>query len=298
MSDKVLNVVYASDDNYFLLLLTSIESLIENNKSFDKINFYLFSDRMNGRNLAVMKACIEKHGHTFQHMDIHCLLKEYNLEGVDTYSASTYSRVFIERLIPYDCEKVLYIDADTIIQKDLNELWSIDMCGYTLIGKSEDNAFLLERSKALNFKYTKYINAGIILINFRRWKEIKAEEKLLHGFAARDRKYSFPDQDVISMVLTDEICDTMPAKFNQFFDRRTYKDAVILHYGGFVARGNPRAFKALYNKYLKNTELGTQKYLLKPRLKRKIKDKIWISMKCGYLPMGDVIYSFILKIFR
>lgn len=43
--DKIINVVYSSDNNYIPHAAASIVSLVENNKSFEKINIYFIQDR-------------------------------------------------------------------------------------------------------------------------------------------------------------------------------------------------------------------------------------------------------------
>lgn len=296
MENKEINVVYSCDNKYFLLLLTSIESLIESNKSFKSINFYLLSDGISFDKINIITNTITNKGHKIKVFDVHKLLKDNGLKAVDTYPPSTYSRIFINHIIPENVSKVLYIDADTVVLQDLLELWETPLDDYVILGKSEPIKFINERSKVLKFKYTKYVNAGILLINMIKWKELNAEKILLSKFAESNQKYSFPDQDIISMVLGEYIKDDMPEEYNQFFNVNNYLKAKILHYGGFVARANPRKIKNLYNSFLKNTKVGEQKRLLNTMCKRQLKDKIWTLLKCGYIPVGDRIYNCIMKL--
>lgn len=187
-------------------------------------------------------------------------------------------------------KKVLYIDTDTIIQSDLSDLWNLDIEESILIGKKSTIEFQISREKELNCQFDRYVNSGVLLINLDRWRELEAEKRIIKAYNDNKGFMRFADQDAINLGIGNEIRDDLPPQYNQGFEKNTFRMADILHYGGFVARGNPRAFRNLYNQYLERTPFGKQKRLVVAPIKRKLKDTLWVYLRCGYFPKGDKIY--------
>ena len=120
-------------------------------------------------------------------------------------------------LIPQIPEKILYLDIDMMIAKDLSELFNINISEYEYAAVKEKYGSYLIRPD--------YINAGMLLLNMKKIKETTLLEK------ARDlikkRKLIFADQDAIFWNTTKKLL--LPRKYNEQskFNR---KDTVICHF--------------------------------------------------------------------
>lgn len=132
------------------------------------------------------------------------------------YSPYSMLRLFLD-LLPNAPEKIVYLDADTIVMKDIDLLYYYDL-GDKLVGAVRD-------AVGRYCIYPNYINTGVLLINL---KDIKKE-----GTFAKCRtllshqKLSFPDQDAINRY-THGRKKFLPRVFNE--QKRLSDKTVIRHY--------------------------------------------------------------------
>lgn len=111
-------------------------------------------------------------------------------------------RLFLPRLLP-DRERVLYLDADTIVVDDLDSLWSMDLQGKALAAVTNPFPEALRGWPAeLGLPgLESYFNSGVMLLDLAAFRREKLDEKVLrHGIenAGRTR---WGDQDSLVSVL-------------------------------------------------------------------------------------------------
>ncbi len=166
-------------------------------------------------------------------------------------SKETYYRLLISEYIPDSVHRLLYIDPDVVIKKNLDELYNIDMQGNTIAAASHMfHAVRKFNLMRLNLKpESNYINAGIMLIDVDRWKKEVPTDRLMSFISSNIKKLKLADQDVVNMMLEDSILLVDERKFNLdekiFFARnfRLYaretidsewvrENTVIIHYNG------------------------------------------------------------------
>lgn len=121
----------------------------------------------------------------------------------DYYSKETYYRFFIPDLFP-DYEKVLYIDCDTILLGDVSELYNTDIKDYFVAAIVEEvmnteDVFGTYVEQFLGIKRENYFNAGVMLINNKRFLKFKIAEK----FVELSEQYTFrvtQDEDYLNVL--------------------------------------------------------------------------------------------------
>ena len=121
----MMNVMYASDNNYAWLMGISMISLFENNKESKKIDVYVFGDNLSEKNQKTMTEIAKKYGRNCHHVDV----AKINISQIlmsERYPKSTFSRLFAYDLLPKEVEKLIYLDCDTIINKNLSEFYNIE----------------------------------------------------------------------------------------------------------------------------------------------------------------------------
>lgn len=114
--------------------------------------------------------------------------------------------------MPNNIEKVIYFDCDSLIVDSIDDLWNININNYlcasvldttvtyfkNVIGLSDDNI---------------YINAGMLLINIKRWREENLEDKFIDFLNDYYGKNIHHDQGIINGVLKNQILVIVP-RFN------------------------------------------------------------------------------------
>lgn len=96
-------------------------------------------------------------------------------------SPMSYARLYMADLV--DWEKFVYLDVDTLVLKDLAELYSMDL-------SDSPGAAVFERSS---------LNSGVMVINSRKWREDRLSHALT-DYAHRHRPKN-GDQDAINDLL-------------------------------------------------------------------------------------------------
>ena len=119
-------------------------------------------------------------------------------------------------LVPEIPEKILYLDIDMMVAKDISELYNIDISEYEYAAVREKYGSMFIRPD--------YINAGMLLLNMKKIKETKLLEKARN--LIKKRKLIFADQDAIFWSTSKKLL--LPRKYNEQskFNR---KDTVICH---------------------------------------------------------------------
>lgn len=120
-------------------------------------------------------------------------------------------------LIPEIPDKILYLDIDMMVNKDIAELYNIDISNYEYAAVKEKYGSV--------FIWPDYINAGMLLLNIKKIKETGLLEKARH--LIKTKKMLFADQDAIYRSTTKKLL--LPRKYNEqsSFKRQ---DTVICHF--------------------------------------------------------------------
>lgn len=214
----MLNIVFASDDNYASFLSISLISLLEHNvKDFEKINIFILDDGISSENKTKINNLVKDYSCSItfietkklDEMDFNVLGLERNLNKA---SLTTYARLFMSTLLPKDIDKVIYLDCDSLIVNSYKELWKIDISNYYCAGVLDGiNTAVKEY---LGFKKEEtYINAGFLLVNLKKWREENIEEKFIKFMAENQNRFYQHDQGVINNVFKNNILIVEP-KYN------------------------------------------------------------------------------------
>ena len=214
----MLNVVFAADDNYASFLSISMISLLEHNRTdFDNINIYVLDDGIKSANKEKINRIADEFScrvtfietKKLDEMDFNVLGLERNL---NESSLTTYARLFMSTLLPKDVDKVLYLDCDSLIVDSYKELWEIDISDYYIAGVLDGINTAVKESLGFN-RNEKYINAGFLLVNLKKWRDDNVEETFIKFMAENQHRFYQHDQGVINNVFKNNILIVEP-KYN------------------------------------------------------------------------------------
>ncbi|MCC4324054.1 SP_1767 family glycosyltransferase [Limosilactobacillus reuteri] len=103
-------------------------------------------------------------------------------------NSSTFGRFLIPEVVQED--KVLYLDSDLIVTSNLDDLFNIDFGDKSVLAVRDYNEIMT-------------FNAGVMLINNRKWKENQVTDSLIK--MGENRKLSNGDQTVINELFQGQI---------------------------------------------------------------------------------------------
>ena len=243
MNKVTIPIFYAIDDSYAKFVAVSIKSLImnaNNNYNYDINVIYENLSEENAEKLKSLETDNVKIILTEMNQNLSMItdklgnrLREY------TFTLTIFFRLFIPVMFPkYD--KCIYIDADTVIPGDISRLYNEDLednyLGCIVDKSTIDNEILASYfEEVVGIPRDKYINSGVLLMNSKKLRELKIDEKFLDLYT----KYGFdviaPDQDYINSMCyghikyLSDIYDAMPNPNN-----KEVENPVIIHYNLFL----------------------------------------------------------------
>ena len=274
-----MNIIYTSNDKFVPQVGAGICSVCENNKDFVEINFYIVSYGIKSKNKKELEKLTKKYNRNIVIIELNSLEKYFDFDFDTTgWNPIVLARLLIDKLLPQEVDRVLYLDGDTIVRGNLKEFWNTDLVNKT-IGMSIEPTIDKNRIKVLDMEGYPYCNAGVLLINLKRWRKIKAGEIIISYYKNHNGKLFANDQDAINGSMKKEIKIVSP-KYNYYniFDQYSYsfmcklmkpldyisrdiymearKNPVIIHYLGKERpwrKGNTHKYRNDYHKYLDMT---------------------------------------------
>lgn len=209
LKDNEIPIFFATDDNYAPFLTVCIKSLLANASKDYFYKLYVLTTHLDPIIQGRIKQSLTPNA-TIEFISLKNELDKiqdlFHLR--DYYSKETYYRFFIPDLFP-KYEKVLYVDCDTILLGDISELYNTDIKDYFVAAAVEEvmqtvPVFGEYVEKFLGIKREKYFNAGVLLINNKRFLKFKIAEK----FVELSKQYIFrvtQDEDYLNVLCKDRV---------------------------------------------------------------------------------------------
>jgi lipopolysaccharide biosynthesis glycosyltransferase len=225
-----LFVVYSCDDNYAQHVGISMISLFETNKNFNSIEINLIDNNISETNKLHLKNICKMYNRTIEFIPFDKIYNRLNLNMTHSISLSSYARLFLASMLPNTVDKVLYLDSDSLIASDLSELWQTDLKNYYVAGVKDTVSDLTKINVGLKPEQP-YINAGMLLINLKKWRESNIENQFIKFIERANGDVFHHDQGTINGVLNKKMVLLHP-KFNVMTTFFTMKREDILKYYG------------------------------------------------------------------
>ena len=132
------------------------------------------------------------------------------------YPLEIYFRIFAVKYLPQNLERILYLDADTLVINPLRELYETDFGGNYYIAATHVKKVLHKLNEIrLNIKEDEpYINTGVLLMNLEALRKINIEREVTNFVKNNEKKLLLPDQDIIVSIYGDKIKLVDSLKYN------------------------------------------------------------------------------------
>jgi lipopolysaccharide biosynthesis glycosyltransferase len=211
---KPMNVFYFTSDLFASVAATSIVSLLENNKTANEITFYIIDDGITGENKEKLTTMIASYGRTVRYIVAPDPSELFDFPFKSRYQMGhSYVRMAIGTLLPETVDRVIALDSDTLITGDITELWNLDMGENILAGVADCmNLKAYRRQFGLSGEEF-YCNAGVFLIDLKKWREQKVEEKIKNVIKKKNGNVFFFEQTLMNYSCKGKIYKLHP-KYN------------------------------------------------------------------------------------
>lgn len=204
--EKTVPVVFATNENYAPYAGVAICSMLENSSEKNFYDVYVFHTGLSDKTTENFEKLSRKNCRVTC-LDVNSYIDaEIPLYENFHFSKEMYYRILIPTILPqYD--KVIYLDSDTVILGDIDELFDTDtegcaVCGVNDVMHSVSKEYV---KNVLGLNPDRYINSGVLIIDCKRFKEYEIKEKCFSVLKSSDIKFRYPDQDIINIVCQDHI---------------------------------------------------------------------------------------------
>jgi lipopolysaccharide biosynthesis glycosyltransferase len=216
-------VVCAADNNYAMQLAVTMRSALENLKGKRKIIFFIIDGGITDLNKQkILKSLIlEKCAVEFVSIsdsllkdieEVHKPMKSMDRKTkADYVSIASFYRLLIPELLPNEFEKAIYLDCDLVVNGDLENLWQIDLKeNYVLAAQDTWIPYISSSTGKLNYQElgiasdSKYFNAGVLVINLKKWRNDKISTTAMKYFKQNLEHIGWYDQGLLNALLVNQ----------------------------------------------------------------------------------------------
>lgn len=258
-SNITIPVVFACDDKYAQHLSCAIASLLKN-KGEEEVEIFILTDYLSNKNITKINSLkrIAPCNINIIYINNETLFKGEAPQTVKHISISTYYRFLLQQLFP-NTDKLIYLDSDLNVLTSLTDLYNTDISEYYIAAVTDNSE--KECCKRLNLDI--YCNAGVLLINLKKFREDNIQEKLFKYSQENYDEIVYGDQDVLNVVCKEKILQ-LDKKWNAQICKTTNntnwtkiaESAHIIHYISGLKpwkRKYGLPYKSIYLEYLKLT---------------------------------------------
>jgi len=246
----MMHIVFNIDDRYVQHVAVCMASICINNIEQD-ITFHILTIDLSKDNESILRSLVNKYGNILCCYKIdNNLLVSFPTKGTvnPNLSKSAYIRLFVLLYLPLDIEKVLYLDADIVVNGNIIELWETDISNYAIAAVDDSFPYCIQMNRRLGYTKEYYFNSGVMLMNLL-WLRNNHFCQLVSDFLKFhiDLIY-FHDQDILNYLLHNNRL-VLDYRWNMYEDRipeeilewprkpelvNAMRHPVIIHYASFM----------------------------------------------------------------
>lgn len=296
-----ITVVTASDNSYADYAGITVNSIIQNITDQSCYDILIFTNDMTDDKIRQILTLNKNNENvSIRFVYVNDVIESLNINISNNYKVVTYYRLLLQKLME-KYEKVIYMDSDVVVNRDLKGLWDVDIQGYLVAGTYDVliaawqnyDSGMQAYFEALGVNEPgKYLQAGVLVLNIKEMNQTFDKNYLLQE-ACRNH-YIFADQDLINIACKGKIkyVDSSWDVLNLSDDGRNLcmqhlpnklreelveaeKNPKMIHYveQSFPFFKNDRVYSNLYWKYV-------QKTVFYDKLRKMYYDKITENL-CG-----------------
>lgn len=230
----MIHVCYALRDEsgrYTKFVATSMVSIFENTREFVTIHI-IHDNTLSRENLEKLVQTARDYGQRVEFYNIDKLAPDRMDEVRESIpriknkkhwaSIACFYRLMIQNFLPLDVKKIVYLDADIIVNRDISDYWNVNLGGRPLAAAPESlsgvedfnlKKFVPVKIGRVNFK--DYFNAGMFIIDLDQARKNPDGDLLSRclRFLVANPKSTHLDQDALNFVFADNYIH-LPASFN------------------------------------------------------------------------------------
>lgn len=201
-----MNILIATNTNFMGPTSVMVYSLCRSHRDLE-VNIYLAYHNLREQDIERLQRIVS----CFEKKRLHPLdVGEEFMSKVaasERFSHEIYYRILAVNLLPQDMDRILYLDADMLVKKDLTEIYETSMseiCPFAvcadMMGPTRGGS-----NRGVIPDDCLYFNSGFMLMNLDYLRRRDSIGYILDAFYREQRRYPYPDQDVLNHMYYDKV---------------------------------------------------------------------------------------------
>ena len=179
----------------------------------DDVMVYLLHNGLKSSTIKRLQTIADRYkvGLSFLEIDLEILKDCPTNDKIHYGNIMMYARILLPSMLP-NLDKVIYLDCDLVVCKDLKSLWETDV-NDVAVAMAPD---LLCQDKGTLSRLgidNNYLNSGFIVMNLDYWRKHDVQNRLLAYIIDKGNELIYNDQDALNVILQDERRQ-LPVKYN------------------------------------------------------------------------------------
>lgn len=212
VDNNVINIVFSIDGNYAKHCAATLCSILLNSAKGNKFNIFILDGGISPKIKAKFEKLKSIRDFNLNYISIdNNYFKDLPLNR-SYISIATYYRLLLPEVLPADIDKVIYLDSDIIVEKDIAELWKYDISDkYAAVVEDEGSIYQVQRLH-LPAKNS-YFNAGVCMFNIKALRSFDFQTAWKEYFKTNQDIITLQDQDILNGVFNG-YCLYVPLQWN------------------------------------------------------------------------------------
>lgn len=200
-----MNILVSSNDDYVMPLCVLLQSLFDTNPG--SCDVWFLESGLSSDSRAVIDGLAARHGAAVTYVAV----GDDEFAGLPTkkyISRETYFRLLAAQLLPASVDRVLWLDADMVVNGPIDGFYRTDFEGAAVVACPHGPAMretIASDCELLGIdRPEQYFNAGVMLCNLAVWREMDVPGRIAQ-VAAQPRKMMFPGQDFTNLIFCGRV---------------------------------------------------------------------------------------------
>ena len=259
--------ICAADEAYALPLAVMLESLLGNAGRETALELYVVDCGLREESRSLIDSSVADRARV--HWQVSVRSPELSRPRWGHVTGATYERLLLDRYLPANVERVVWLDADVLVLDDIAPLLKPDPRGLPVSAVRDPfvplvaSAFGVRHWRRLGLERdAPYFNAGVMVVDMDRWRALDVAGRSLAYLHRHGRSVYFNEQEAMNAVLggawapLDDRWNVSANPFHARLQRPGGAGPAILHFAGRIKPWQVPGLGAsqdLYFRYLDNT---------------------------------------------
>lgn len=219
MNQPTLYLCYSINDLAVMEAGISMLSFLMNNPGYEPEEIFFIDYGINSAHKEILNDIAAQYGRRITYLQgrpVTDVIKRQfpNLRSWSGTMAPN-AKPFLDQIMPEYVERVLFLDADTLVMASIEELQHLDMRGAALAAVPQNMTSARVRSGSIrlysgsNF----YFNSGVLLIDLAVWRREDCHSMVIDILHKKKQLYT-PDQTLLNNAIPARLQYQLPLKYN------------------------------------------------------------------------------------